>query len=97
MVIMFGVPKEHFESVKILLCAYDDLIAEIKVSNGTLTNVFPEFIEEIPAKFFHLRLKDNLANPRAVANQFSESLTYALWEYMSYPGPKVLISDRDFI
>jgi len=62
MVIMFGVPKEHFEGVKMLLCAYDDLIAETKVSKGTMTNVFPEFTEEIPAIFFHLLLRGCLLN-----------------------------------
>ena len=97
MVIMFGVPTEHFEDVKILLCAYNDLIAEIKVSKRTITNVFPEFTEEIPAKFFRLRLKGDLTNPRVVAGQFAKSLTNALKIYMSYPGPKVLISDRDSI
>ena len=94
MVIMFGVPKEHFEGVKMLLCAYDDLIAETKVSKGTMTNVFPEFTEEIPAIFFHLLLRGDLANQHAVAEQFAESLTKALEVYMSYPGLKILIFDR---
>lgn len=97
MVIMFGVPTEYFENVKMLLFTYNDLIAETKVSKGTITNVFPEFTEEIPAKFFHLQLKGDIANPRAIAEQFAKSLTKALEMYMSYPGPKISIFDRDSI
>ena len=97
MVIMFGVPTEHFEDVKTLLCAYNDLIAEIKVSKGTMSNVFPEFTEEIPVKFFHLLLRGDQANRHAVAKQLAESLAKALEMYMSYPGPKISIFDRDSI
>lgn len=94
---MFGVPTEHFEGVKTILCAYDDLIAEIKVSKGTMVNVYSEFTEEIPANFFYLRLNGDSTNSSAVAKQFAESLAKALEMYMNCTSPKILIFDREFI
>lgn len=97
MVIIFGVPKEHFESVRIGLDAYSDLIAKIGVSKGVLVNVFPGFTEEIPAKFFHLLLKKDLNNPEVTINQLVTSLTKLLEMYVSDPGPNILIFDQDSI
>lgn len=97
MVIFFGVPVEHFEDVRVQLSAYNDLIAEVKVSKGTITNVFPEFTEEIPARFFHVLLKKDLANLNVVAKQFAASLAKGLEMYMSYPGLRISIFDRDSI
>ncbi len=94
---MFGVPKEYFQDVEIMLCASNDLIAETKVSKGRIINVFPEFTEEIPAIFFRLRLRGDLANPSVIAKQFAVSLTKALETHVGYPGPEVVILDCDSI
>ncbi len=97
MVILFGVPKEHSEDVRTALGAYSDLIDEVKVGDGELVNVSPEFTEEIPARFFHILLKKDIKNRSTALNQIVTSLYKILEMYVSDPGPNILLLDRDLI
>ena len=94
MVIVFGVPAESFEKGKAVLKAYKDLIVEYKVSMGTATNVYANFTEEIPARFFHVLLKPE-ANAEEAVKKLAEDLVKKEVVYPNEPCWKVLIFNRD--
>ena len=96
MVIVFGVPAENFEKGKEVLKAYKNLIVECRVSKGTSINVYENFTEEIPARFFHVLLKKE-ANAKEVAMKLSEDLAKKEVVYPNEPCWKVSLFNQDVL
>ena len=95
MILFFGVPAENFEKGKEVLAAYKDSIAEVRVSSGVATNVYENFTEEIPAKFFQVLLKEEANNPEEIVRKLTEDFVKNKVIYPDEACWNVLIFNRD--